>query len=159
MTTRWLISASDRGITGITLNGKSRERKKIGGGRSARLRAGAARELAAYFTGRRKTFTSPCDIRALPQFTRSVLRIAARIPYGDVRSYQWIARKLGNPKAARAVGNALARNPVPIIIPCHRVVRRDGAIGGFALGAAWKKKLLNLEKTSTKTKTSITKRA
>ena len=65
-----------------------------------------------------------------------------------MKSYRWIAQKLGKPDASRAVGNALARNPIPVIIPCHRVVRSDGAIGGFALGPGWKKRLLALEKKS-----------
>jgi O-6-methylguanine DNA methyltransferase len=90
----------------------------------------------------------PCDLSELAGFTRAVLRITARIPYGQVRSYRWIAERLGRPKASRAVGNALARNPVPIIIPCHRVTRSDGALGGYALGLGWKIRLLKLERNS-----------
>jgi methylated-DNA-[protein]-cysteine S-methyltransferase len=108
-------------------------------------------ELREYFAGRRKSFVSRCDIDRLPPFTQAVLRLTAKIPYGRVRSYQWLARRLGKPKAARAVGNALARNPIPIFIPCHRIVRRDGAIGNFLLGSGWKKRLLDLEKSFVKT--------
>jgi methylated-DNA-[protein]-cysteine S-methyltransferase len=75
-----------------------------------------------------------------------VLKAATQIPYGEVRSYRWLAQRLGKPKAARAVGNALARNPIPIIIPCHRVVRSNGTIGGYAFGTALKKRLLEMEK-------------
>ena len=159
MTCQWLIHASDRGVTAIRLKRDGAGRKKNGGARCQRLCAGAAWELSAYFAGRLTAFSSPYDIHALPPFARAVLKMTAKIPYGEVRSYEWIARKLGNAKAARAVGNALARNPIPIIVPCHRVVRTDGAIGGFALGAGWKKRLLNLEKTFVKTKTSPMKRA
>lgn len=106
----------------------------------------AEKELRAYFAGRLAEFKSPCDLGGLPPFTQAVLRIAARIPYGEVRSYGWIAARLGKPKASRAVGNALARNPIPILIPCHRVVRSDGSLGGYALGRSWKTKLLALEK-------------
>ncbi|MCZ6626311.1 MAG: MGMT family protein [Deltaproteobacteria bacterium] len=93
-----------------------------------------------------RSFSTPCDLGGLPPFTRAVLRITAQIPYGEVRSYRWVAQRLGKPNATRAVGNALARNPIPIIIPCHRVVRSDGTLGGFALGRDWKKGLLDLEK-------------
>jgi methylated-DNA-[protein]-cysteine S-methyltransferase len=76
---------------------------------------------------------------------KAVLRVTSRTPHGEVRSYRWVAQCLKKPKGTRAVGNALARNPIPIIIPCHRVVRNDGTLGGFALGVKWKKRLLELE--------------
>ncbi|MCH7568969.1 MAG: methylated-DNA--[protein]-cysteine S-methyltransferase [Deltaproteobacteria bacterium] len=104
-------------------------------------------ELDAYFTGQLCRFSTPCDLRGLPPFTQAVLNIASKIPYGEVRSYRWVAEQLGSPKAARAVGNALARNPIPIIIPCHRVVRTDGSLGGYALGLDWKRRLLELERS------------
>lgn len=123
--------------------------------RAKRLRERAETELRDYFAGQRRSFASRCDIDRLPPFTQAVLRLTAKIPYGQVRSYQWLARQLGKPKAARAVGSALGRNPIPIIIPCHRIVRRDGAIGNFSLGSGWKKRLLDLEKSLVKTKTSF----
>ncbi len=73
--------------------------------------------------------------------------MALRIPYGRVRSYHWIAAKVGGKKYARAVGNALGANPVPLIVPCHRVVAHDGSLGGFSCGLAVKRKLLDLEGT------------
>ena len=109
-------------------------------------KAATENELRAYLDGKLRIFTTPYDLRGLSPFTRAVLRAAAKIPYGEVRSYRWIAERLGMPEAARAVGNALGRNPIPIIIPCHRVVRADGSVGGYALGPAWKKRLLKLEK-------------
>jgi len=129
-------------------------RKRPGDGK--KWQSQAQRELSAYFAGRLTRFSVRCDIDDLPRFTRAVLQLTAKIPYGQVRSYQWLAHRLGKPKAARAVGNALGRNPVPIIIPCHRVVRNDGSIGGFALGPGWKKRLLDLEKIFVKSKASPT---
>ncbi len=87
----------------------------------------------------------PVDLRVLTQFQREVLDITATIPPGEVRPYGWIARELANDGAVRAVGTALARNPVPIAIPCHRVVKSDGAIGNYAFGPAMKRSLLEHE--------------
>jgi len=154
---KFRISTSHRGVIEVQLARhphRGRTRKDKGAVAAERWRNLAQGELSAYFAGKLIAFSSPCDIRHLPDFTRSVLELTAKIPYGEVRSYEWVAQKLGKPKAARAVGNALARNPVPIVIPCHRVVRSDGTIGGFALGSGWKKKLLDLEKKFVKTKTS-----
>jgi methylated-DNA-[protein]-cysteine S-methyltransferase len=149
---RWWIDANEHGVTGLRLERRGRASSAHGPGAVWRTRA--VKELRAYFAGRLTAFSVPCDISALPFFTQTVLRFIAKIPYGETRSYRWIAQKLGNPNASRAVGNALARNPLPIIIPCHRVVRADGSIGPFALGSEWKKKLLSLEKRRAKSATS-----
>ena len=82
----------------------------------------------------------------LTVFEKRVLKITSRIPLGQVRSYKWVARKAGRPRATRAVGQALNKNPYPIIIPCHRVIRSDGSLGGYAKGKKLKKKLLLFEK-------------
>ena len=87
----------------------------------------------------------PVDLSALGEFQRLVLRKCAEIPPGEIRPYGWIAAELGRPGAARAVGTALARNPVPILIPCHRVVRTDGRIGRYAYGTEMKRELLRRE--------------
>ena len=147
---RLFIAVSENGIRAIGLgkrrsDNSARSRQKNEGALAQRWETTARRELNAYFAGRRRSFTAPCDLGGLSPFTRAVLRITAGIPYGEVKSYRWVAERLGKPKAMRAVGNALARNPIPIIIPCHRVVRSDGALGGFALGLNWKRKLLDLE--------------
>jgi methylated-DNA-[protein]-cysteine S-methyltransferase len=155
MTPKLNISTSDRGVIEIQLAGRRQgHRSQDENAAVERWRTQARSELSAYFAGRLTAFTSPYDIRRLSRFSRSVLAVVARIPYGEVRSYEWVARKLRKPKAARAVGNALGRNPVPILIPCHRVVRSDGTLGGFALGLGWKKRLLALEKSFVKTKAS-----
>ncbi len=79
-------------------------------------------------------------------FEKEVLKIVSQIPLGQSRSYKWVAKKIGRPMAARAVGQALKKNPLPFIIPCHRVVRSDGKIGGYRWGKVLKQKLLNYEK-------------
>ena len=82
----------------------------------------------------------------LTPFEWDVLKTAAMIPLGETRSYQWVANKIGRPKAVRAVGQALGKNPFALVIPCHRVIRQDGHLGGYAGGLAKKKKLLAMEK-------------
>lgn len=79
------------------------------------------------------------------KFQRKVWRALQRIPYGETRSYAWVAAAIGHPKALRAVGRACGANPLPLIIPCHRVVAANGALGGFSGGLAWKRRLLALE--------------
>lgn len=99
--------------------------------------------LPALRTGR--TGDVRFDLSALRPFERDVLEATATIPRGQVRPYGWIAREIGNPKAVRAVGSALGRNPVPILIPCHRVVRSDGAAGQYIFGPEAKTRLLDAE--------------
>jgi O-6-methylguanine DNA methyltransferase len=112
----------------------------------ARALAGQAREeLAEYLRGLRSFFTVPVDLSAVAPFRRSVLDATATIPFGEVRSYRWIAERVGSAKAVRAVGTALGHNPVSIVVPCHRVLRTDGSLGGYALGLDLKTRLLDLE--------------
>lgn len=94
----------------------------------------AAAEFEAYFAGERRAFSVPADleVRAPGPFTRRVLAAAGAVAYGETTTYGRLARRLGVPGAARAVGRALAANPVPLLIPCHRVIRADGAPGGYA---------------------------
>ena len=87
----------------------------------------------------------PVDLSALPAFEREVLMGLTRIPRGEVRPYAWLAREVGRPRAVRAVGNALAKNPVPLILPCHRVVPTSGGVGRYALGGDLKRQLLERE--------------
>ena len=107
----------------------------------------AARQVGDYLRGRRRTFRLRLDTRGLTDFQRAVLRAAARIPYGQTASYGEIARRLRRPQAARAVGQALGANPLPLVIPCHRVLGAGGALGGYsaARGVAVKRWLLRLE--------------
>lgn len=103
--------------------------------------------LQAYFSGRHVEFPDNLDLSGGTPFQREVWQAACRIPYGQTRSYGWLARQMGKPGAARAVGQALGKNPFPIIVPCHRVVAADGGLGGFTGGLDKKKVLLRLEKT------------
>lgn len=105
----------------------------------------AERQLQEYFAGTRSRFELPVDLGGLSPFDRRVLETARTIPYGEVISYRELARRIARPQAARAVGNALGRNPVAIVVPCHRVVRSDGSLGGYGGGIAYKKKLLAIE--------------
>jgi methylated-DNA-[protein]-cysteine S-methyltransferase len=103
------------------------------------------RELDDYFTGRRKEFDLPIDWSVLRGFTRKVLRETARINFGEVRTYADVAAGAGSPRAVRAAGNALGANPMPIVVPCHRVIRTGGALGGYTGGLERKEFLLRLE--------------
>ena len=113
--------------------------------RARRVAERAREELADYLAGVRSYFTVPVDLSPVAPFQRAVLDAASEIPFGGVRSYRWIADKIGTPKAVRAVGTALGRNPVPIIVPCHRVLRSDGTLGGYAFGLDMKQRFLTLE--------------
>jgi methylated-DNA-[protein]-cysteine S-methyltransferase len=103
------------------------------------------RQLREYFSGDRSRFDLPVDLTALSPFERRVLETTRRIPYGQVVPYAELARRIGKPKAARAVGNALGHNPVAIVVPCHRVVRSDGGLGGYTGGVRYKRDLLKIE--------------
>lgn len=106
---------------------------------------GAARELDEYFAGRRHGFDVPIDWRLSTGFRHTVLAHLPEIGYGHTASYAAVAVLAGSPRAVRAVGSACATNPVPIVVPCHRVVRSDGTMGGYAGGADAKRALLDLE--------------
>lgn len=105
----------------------------------------AARQLDEYFAGGRHEFSVPLDWRLSAGFRNTVLRQLPEIGYGDTASYAAVARLAGNPNAVRAVGSACATNPLPIVVPCHRVVRSDGAMGGYLGGVEAKRILLTLE--------------
>ena len=111
---------------------------------SAGILQEASRQLAEYFAGQRKSFTLPYAMQGT-RWQRSVWQALTRIPYGETRSYRQIAEQVGNPRAFRAVGMANNRNPLPILVPCHRVIGADGSLVGYASGVAIKQKLLQLE--------------
>ena len=101
-------------------------------------------QLSEYFAGTRKVFNIKTKIE-ISQFYKKALLEVAKVPYGETYSYSKIAQKLNNPKATRAVGTANARNPLPIIIPCHRIIAKNGKLGGYAGGLKMKKYLLEFE--------------
>jgi methylated-DNA-[protein]-cysteine S-methyltransferase len=106
---------------------------------------GVTRQLDEYFAHRRRAFDLPLDLRLARGFRRGVLAHLLDIPYGITESYAQVAAATGSPRAVRAVGTACATNPVPIVVPCHRVVRSDGSFGGYAGGPDAKQALLTLE--------------
>ena len=107
--------------------------------------AEATGQLRDYFNGGRQEFDLDVDLRGLPPFQLSVLTELRRIPYGSLSTYGGLAKRVGNPRASRAVGGALNRNPVPIIVPCHRIVGTSGNLVGYAGGLKRKRTLLGLE--------------
>jgi methylated-DNA-[protein]-cysteine S-methyltransferase len=103
-------------------------------------------DLQRYCRGERADLSRyPVDLSALPQFLRRALLAARQVPYGEVRTYQWVAARAGNARAARAAGQAMRANPVPLVIPCHRIVGSAGRLTGFGGGLAMKQALLMME--------------
>jgi len=113
-----------------------------------RLVERAREEIVEYLRGKRAFFSVPVDLSEAGAFQRRVLEAAREIPFGEARPYAWVAERIGNPHAVRAVGTALGRNPVPILVPCHRVLRTDGGLGGYAFGLDLKTRLLGLERAT-----------
>ena len=113
--------------------------------RSVRKLAPVLTQIERYFAGRCSKFDMPVDLRRLTSFQRRVLGATRRVPKGRVVSYGEIARRIGQPKACRAVGQALGQNPIPIVIPCHRVISSGGRLGGYTGGVDIKRKLLAIE--------------
>jgi methylated-DNA-[protein]-cysteine S-methyltransferase len=103
------------------------------------------RELDEYFEGRRRAFDLPLDLRGREGFSREILERLAKVPYGEVTTYKTLAVAAGNPRAARAVGTIMNRNPIPIVLPCHRVVGSNGSLVGYGGGLERKRLLLDLE--------------
>jgi len=139
---RLAVHATARGVTLI----RAGRQPEPGSAAARRLVARARRELGEYLAGKRAFFSVPVDLSGVPAFQRKVLRAAAEIPFGRARPYAWVARRIGHPRAARAVGTALGRNPLPILVPCHRVLRGDGGLGGYLFGLGVKTRLLRLER-------------
>lgn len=108
----------------------------------------AVAQIIEYFSGKRFEFDLEFDLEGFTQFQKNVYEEAVQIPYGRTRSYQGLARAVGLPQGARAVARALSQNPISIVIPCHRVIQKDGKLGGFSGGVMWKSTLLDLERRS-----------
>ena len=145
----WDLVPSPLGDLGVAVDGDDRlvELRFNGLPRDARLRrrcATARAQLHEYFAGHRREFSLPLAPRGTP-FQQRVWRSLCAIGFGTVRNYGDVARDIGQPGAARAAGQATGANPIPIIIPCHRVIASDGSLGGYSSGLAVKHKLLALE--------------
>lgn len=146
------ILVSARGLLGTTLPQRSAQAvyQLLGDGKnyaswSSHLFNDLVERLKVYFGGHRTTFPDQLDLSRATAFQREVWGITGLIPYGETRSYAWVAEQIKKPMAVRAVGQALARNPLPVVVPCHRVVASDGKLGGYSGGLEWKSHLLNLE--------------
>ena len=103
------------------------------------------KELVEYFEKGRQEFTCETIFFEGTEFEKKVWATLRRIPYGETKTYKWLAEVIGKPNAFRAVGNALGKNPIPIIFPCHRIIETDGSIGGYSSGVDIKRRLLELE--------------
>ncbi|NOZ24977.1 MAG: methylated-DNA--[protein]-cysteine S-methyltransferase [Nitrospirae bacterium] len=101
-------------------------------------------QFREYFEGRRKRFDIPLDLLGT-DFEKKVWLALEGIPYGETRTYKWLAERLGTPRGVRAVGQALSRNPLPVVLPCHRIIQSDGGLGGYSSGIEIKRRLLDLE--------------
>jgi O-6-methylguanine DNA methyltransferase len=141
---RLAVQATPRGVSLIRLG----RQERADSGASRRLVDRAREELHDYLAGQRTFFSVPLDLASVPDFQAKVLRAAREIPFGQARPYAWVARQIGHPRAVRAVGTALGKNPVPLIVPCHRVLKSDGGFGGYIFGARIKERLLGLERTT-----------
>ncbi len=136
--------SEEKGVSRLFLPGREPAEKPPAG---ALPWSGLASDLESYFRGegRKTAFPYPLDMTGYTDFIRSVLELVRRIPPGETRTYREMARQAGVPGGARAAGRALAANRTPLLVPCHRVVRSDGGIGGFSSGLPWKRYLLALE--------------
>lgn len=105
----------------------------------------ALEELREYFNNGRKSFNIRTRFNEGTEFEREVWEALLWIPYGETRTYKWLAEKIGKPRSSRAVGRALGKNPIPIIFPCHRIIESDGSIGGYTPGTDIKRRLLEIE--------------
>jgi len=105
----------------------------------------ARKELLDYFNKARQEFTCRTAFTEGTEFERKVWETLRKIPYGETRTYKWLAEEIGKPLAFRAVGNALGKNPIPIIFPCHRVIEADGSLGGYSGGVDIKRRLIEIE--------------
>jgi methylated-DNA-[protein]-cysteine S-methyltransferase len=153
-----LLAATERGLVQVVFHATDRVRDRALGRLAARLGrtpveapdspllAEPIRQVADYFAGTRQRFALPLDWSLITGFHREVLReLATGVPYGTVVGYGDLAGRVGQPGAAQAVGTAMGANPLPVVVPCHRVVESDGGIGGFGGGLETKRKLLALE--------------
>ncbi len=144
------VAASDRGVCEIgfgtqeTEEGFRRQLERRGFFPAADRHGveGIIRQLSEYFRGERNRFEVPLDLSGVSPFTHAVLAATSEVPFGHLATYRDIAHRIGRPEAMRAVGNALGRNPIPIVVPCHRVVRSDASLGGYTGGIEIKQRLL-----------------
>jgi methylated-DNA-[protein]-cysteine S-methyltransferase len=139
------VESADTGVTRVRLGARGKPRE-VGDGDALDLARKTRNEILAYLDGRLKRFSVPVVLAGTP-FQRAVWSKLQAVPYGKTRTYGQIASELGKPRAARAVGMACGANPLPILVPCHRIVSGNGGLGGFGGGVPMKHDLLELERT------------
>lgn len=145
---RLRLTASRRGLVSIdVVRGSAKVASRPSAGPASSILDRTHRQLEQYFAGRRLAFDVPLDLRGT-DFQVAAWKAMTKIPYGTTISYGEQARAIGRPTAFRAVGSANGRNPIPIIVPCHRVLASDGTLGGYSLGLSMKRRLLSLEGVS-----------
>ncbi len=148
-----LLASTEKGMKRIMLSGSNQLnqlRQEFGKNQlreNKNFNENAAEQLRQYFQGKRKQFSLPLDLEGT-DFQKQVLWAVQEVLYGTTQSYKEIAQKIGNPRAVRAVGNANRTNPLPIIIPCHRIIGSDGSMTGYGGGIDLKRKLLEFEKAN-----------
>ena len=150
-----LVATTDRGLCRISFDPQpEREAEWLAEAfgvkvlRAAKPVDDARRQLDEYFEGERTRFDLPVDLRQSAPFSREILKRLARVPHGETTTYGALARAAGRPQAARAVGTVMNRNPIPIVLPCHRVVGANGSLTGYGGGLERKERLLQLEGAS-----------
>jgi O-6-methylguanine DNA methyltransferase len=141
------VESADTGVTRVRLGARGKPRE-VGDGDALECARSARSEILSYLDGDLKRFTVPVVLEGTP-FQRAVWAQLLAIPYGKTRTYGDIAAELGKPRAARAVGTACGANPIPILVPCHRIVAGNGSLGGFGGGVRMKHDLLELERSRT----------
>lgn len=129
---------SGRHLAGISFNKKPQIRRST-------MPDSFQKELGGYFAGKTKEFFQSSVFLEGTEFEKKIWNTLKKVPYGETRTYKWLAEEIGSPKANRAVGKALSRNPIPIVFPCHRIVESGGSLGGYSEGVDIKRRLLEIE--------------
>ena len=141
------LIASDKGLVAIDVRNVKTSNDQVKNAAAQKILSATKKQLEQYFAGKRTAFDIPLDLEGT-DFQQLAWRALCRIPFGKTISYGDQAKNIKKPKAFRAVGSANGKNPIPIIVPCHRVVAGDGSLGGYSLGLKMKKQLLALEGVS-----------
>jgi len=136
---RLYLEFNGKNLTGIHFQ------KPVGIPRKGHAPPPLIKELRDYFEKGREEFTQKISLTAGTEFDRKVWLALKEIPFGETRTYKWLAEKIGRPSAFRAVGQSLSRNPIPILLPCHRIIESDGSLGGYSGGVDIKRRLLEIE--------------
>lgn len=139
------IIFSDNALAGIIFSNEVGIPLPVKGIKKGPVPENFRQQLIDYFGGKLREFKQEIILLSGTEFEKSVWLTLREIPYGETRTYKWVAERIGRPGAVRAVGRALSKNPIPIVLPCHRVIESDGSIGGYSSGIERKRRLLNLE--------------